>query len=146
MADEKDNNEDDSRIFGGIHYSMSAGFGSQAGGELASANTSVDAAIYEARQRDESTERWARIKRARAKTARLERERTEALQAKRDAEAEENAERLKEHWRLKLSGKMTSDDFEHWWKSNKLRLIEENMQESESALMREAQQNGYGVM
>jgi hypothetical protein len=148
MADEKDEKDDNEQpqFYGGIDYSESGGLGSTQGHNSAVANDHFEMQMYDIRQQDARKEESARLARVRAETERKNKQRREALQRERDAEAEANAEVIKQRYRQKLSGKMTSEDFEKWWKSNKLRLIEEDARESENAFLREAQRGEFGTM
>jgi hypothetical protein len=146
MADEKDDDADGSMHSDGIHYSMSIGAGNAYSQQVAQAQDELSARMYDSNAKAEREEEKKRINAARAKTERLNRDRAEALQAEREAQAVANAESIKDRWRRRFSGQMTSADFEQWWKSNKLRLIEEDMREQESVFLREATSGEFGTM
>jgi hypothetical protein len=144
MADEKD--DDNTFISDGIDYSLGGGLGSPYGSSLRRAEDEFNARQYDASAREENRRELERIKSAQAKTRRMNEKRAAEAQAKRDARAEAKAESLKEEFRLKLSASMTSKEFEQWWKTNKLRVLEQDALEKERAFMEEAMSGDFGKM
>jgi hypothetical protein len=139
-----DSQDDDSRIFGGIHYSLNAGLGSSHGGNLRSAQDVFESQMYDIEIDARRKEERARIKRVQAETKRKEERRAAALQAERDEQARENIERLKNELRAQYlgSGLMTSAEFEKEWPKIKADHLRERVEASNRATMEAMRQTG----
>lgn len=145
MAEEKD---DDTFISDGINYGSfgGGGLGSPVGSSLAHADDEFNSRLYDISSREENRKELEHIKRVQAKTRREKEKRDAEAQAKRDARAKEKAETLKEEYRMKLSESMTSAEFEQWWKTNKLRLLEQDALEKDRQFIEEAMSGDFGKM